>query len=197
MASRQNPGNEEFCTEVFLFIKSQIERLERLERARRRESGSSESFDYSGSYGAYFGFWGTRARHYSSRRQTYRETYYQYYGSRDPGTRTWEVPPSFCTTNPQPRQAKRWFRQAEADLKAVVNDMNSFNPSYEWACLKCHQVKANIKIYVILLGFIHLCPVLVSFLRPSFVLSQCCLFCLFVLGCRKSLESCTICSRCF
>ena len=196
----KNPGNEEFCTEVFLFIKSQIERLERLERlerARRRESGSSESFDYSGSYGAYFGFWGTRARHYSSRRQTYRETYYQHYGSRDPGTRTWEVPPSFCTTNPQPRQAKRWFRQAEADLKAVVNDMNFFNPSYEWACLKCHQVKANIKIYVILLGFIHLCPVLVSFLRPSFVLSQCCLFCLFVLGCRKSLESCTICSRCF
>ena len=193
----KNPGNEEFCTELFLFIKSEIERLERLEGARRRESGSSESFDYSGSYGAYFGFWGTRARHYSSRRQTYRETYYQHYGSRGPGTRTWEVPPSFCTTNPQPRQAKRWLRQAEADLKAVVNDMNSVNPSYEWACLKCHQVKSSRRVYVILLRFYTSlsCPCLI--LPRSFVLSQRCLFCVFVLGCRKSLESCTICSRCF
>ena len=163
----KNPGNEEFCTEVFLFIKSEIERLERLEGARRRESGSSESFDFSGSYGAYFGFWGTRARHYSSRRQTYRETYYQHYGSRDPGTRTWEVPPSFCTTNPQPRQAKRWFRQAEADLKAVVNDMNSVNPSYEWACLKCHQVKSSRRMYVMLLRFYTSlsCPCLIFALK--------------------------------
>ena len=38
-------------------------------------------------------------------------------------------------------QARRWFRQAEADLAAVVNDINTGNPSYEWACLKRHQVR--------------------------------------------------------
>ena len=54
-----------------------------------------------------------------------------------------EVPPSFSTTNPQPRQARRWFRQAEADLAAVFNDINTSKPSYEWACFKCHQVSAQ------------------------------------------------------
>lgn len=52
------------------------------------------------------------------------------------------------TKNPQPGEARRWLRQAEADLVAASNDLSSGNPSYEWACFKCHQVK---KIY-----FIHL-----------------------------------------
>ena len=39
---------------------------------------------------------------------------------------------------PQRRQAMRWFRQAEADLAAVLSDIAK--PSYEWACFKCHQV---------------------------------------------------------
>ena len=43
--------------------------------------------------------------------------------------------------NPQPREARRWFRQAQADLAAVENDINTVTPSYEWACLKCHQVR--------------------------------------------------------
>ena len=59
------------------------------------------------------------------------------------GNLAWEVPPIFRTTNPQPRQARRWFRQAEADLAAVFNDINTPKPSYEWACLKCHQVSAQ------------------------------------------------------
>lgn len=41
--------------------------------------------------------------------------------------------------NPQPREARRWFRQAQADLAAVENDINTVKPSYEWACFKCHQ----------------------------------------------------------
>lgn len=33
------------------------------------------------------------------------------------------------------------FRQARADLKAADKDVAAAdNPSYEWACLKCHQV---------------------------------------------------------
>ena len=135
----KNPGNEEFCTEVFQHIKNEIERLER-EGWGRSEHERSESSHYGGSYGVFFGFWGTRAREYSSRRREYQETYYRHYGTWGHGTRTWEVPPSFCETNPQPGQARRWFRQAEADLNAVVNDVHTGNASYEWACFKCHQV---------------------------------------------------------
>ena len=58
----KNPGNEEFCTEVFQHIKNEIERLER-EGWGRRERERSESYHYGdGLYGAYFGFWGTRAK---------------------------------------------------------------------------------------------------------------------------------------
>ena len=136
----KNPGNEEFCTEIFQHIKNEIERLER-EGWGRRERERSESYHYGGgSYGAFFGFWGTRARRYSSRRREYQETYHRHYGTWGHGTRTWEVPPSFCETNPQPGQARRWFRQAEADLEAVANDIHTGNASYEWACFKCHQV---------------------------------------------------------
>ena len=128
----KNPGNEEFCTEVFQHIKNEIECLER--------KGWGRSERYGGSYGAFFGFWGTRAREYSSRRREYQETYHRHYGSWGHGTRTWEVPPSFSGTNPQPGQARRWLRQAEADLNSVVNDIHTGNTSYEWACFKCHQV---------------------------------------------------------
>ena len=135
----KNPGNEEFCTEVFQHIKNETERLER-EGWGRSERERSESYHYGGSYGAFFGFWETRAREYSSRRRDYQETYHRHYGTWGHGTRTWEVPPSFCETNPQPGQARRWFRQAEADLNAVMNDIQTGNASYEWACFKCHQV---------------------------------------------------------
>ena len=135
----KNPGNEEFCTEVFQHIRNEIDRLKR-EGWGRSEREGSESYHYGGSYGAFFGFWGTRAREYSSRRREYQETYHRHYGTWGHGTRTWEVPPSFCETNPQPGQARRWFRQAESDLNAVMNDIQTGNASYEWACFKCHQV---------------------------------------------------------
>ena len=151
----KNPGKEEFCTEVFQHIKNEIERLER-EGPSRSQRGGTDSWHYGRSYGAFYGFWGARARQYNSRRQEYRETYYQHYGSWGHGTRTWEVPPSFCKTNPQPRQARRWFRQAEADLAAVVNDINTGNPSYEWACLKCHQVRIEKSIVTYMPFSLHL-----------------------------------------
>ena len=141
----KNPGNEVFCTEVFQHIKKEIERLERGE-SRRSESWSSHSRPHRGSYGAFYGFWGTRARQYSSQRAEYRESFFQHYGSSGYRTRSWYMPPSFCTTNPQPREARRWFRQAEADLAAVDNDIATVKPSYEWACFKCHQVRSSPKL---------------------------------------------------
>ena len=127
----KNPGNEVFCTEVFQHIKSEIERLERGE-SRRGES-----------YSAFYGFWGRRANQYSSQRQQYRDNFFRHCGSSGYRGGSWNVPPSFCTTNPQPREARRWFRQAEADLEAADNDIATEKPSYEWACFKCHQVRTG------------------------------------------------------
>lgn len=129
----KNPGNEVFCTAVFQHIKSEIERLERGE-SHRGEGWSS-------TYGAFYGFWGTRAKQYRSQRQGYRDSFFRHYGSSGYRTRSWYVPPSFCKTNPQPREARRWLRQAEADLEAADNDIATVKPSYEWACFKCHQVR--------------------------------------------------------
>jgi len=40
--------------------------------------------------------------------------------------------------NPEPAEAARWMRQANYDLEAARNDVDMA----EWACYKCHQVKA-------------------------------------------------------
>ena len=135
----KNPGNEVFCTEIFQHIKNEIERLEREQLRRCTESGSPH-----GSYGVYFPFWGARVRQYNSQRQEYTENFIRHYGSWSHRSRSWEVPPSFCTTNPQPAQARRWFRQAEADLAAADNDISSAKPSFVWACFKCHQVRDRV-----------------------------------------------------
>ena len=135
----KNPGNEVFCTEIFQHIKNEIERLEREQLRRCMESGSPH-----GSYGVYFPFWGARVRQYNSQRQEYTENFIRHYGSWSHRSRSWEVPPSFCTTNPQPAQARRWFRQAEADLAAADNDISSAKPSFVWACFKCHQVRDRV-----------------------------------------------------
>ena len=134
-----NPGNEVFCKEVLQHIKNEIERLESEQLRRCMETGSPR-----GSYSAYFCFCEARARQYNLQRQEYRENFIKHNGSWSHRSRSWEVPPSFCTTNPQPAQARRWFRQAEVDLAAADNDISAAKPSFVWACFKCHQVRDRV-----------------------------------------------------
>ena len=116
----KNLGNEEFCTQAFQHIQSEISRL-----------GSS--------YHDFFVSWGARAREHGSRREEYRERFSRQYGSTE--QTSWQnVPPSFCKGNPQPGEARRWLRQGVADLLAGSNEIAFNRPSYEWACFKCHQV---------------------------------------------------------
>lgn len=42
--------------------------------------------------------------------------------------------------NPVPAEARRWMKQAEADLKSAYNDLGAEEPAYEWVLLKSHQV---------------------------------------------------------
>ena len=136
----KNPENKGLYTEVFQHIMSEIERLEKGE-FRRREGCTPRDGTYQGSYSAFFYFWGARARQYNSDRQEYSERFARHRGSGSRNSWSWRVPPDFCDTNPQPAEARRWFRQAEADLAAADNDIGTAKPSYVWACFKCHQVR--------------------------------------------------------
>lgn len=134
--------DQAFCQDVFQHLQDELARLESNKAQRTRRKSSRTKANH---YEAFFDFWRTRARRHQVQRREYKATYLQKFGSREltsalHGSET-VIPPSFCTKNPQPGEARRWFRQARADLKAADKDVAAAdNPSYEWACLKCHQV---------------------------------------------------------
>ena len=135
----KNLGDETFCTEAFQHIQNEIARLEKDER---REG---ESENHQRSYETFFNHWRERARRHNAQRREYKETFIRKYGTRESTSTSGDpwpcIPPSFCKKNPQPGEARRWFRQAEADLAAADNDLATEKPSYEWVCFKCHQVR--------------------------------------------------------
>ena len=136
----KNRQDGEFYKDVFQHLQNEVVRLERNEAQARSPSSDSNT---TTSLKAFFGFWETRARYHNAQRQEYRANYLRTFGSCDDSTSHGSksyIPPSFCKKNPQPGEAHRWFRQAKADLKATDKDLAPANPSYEWACFKCHQV---------------------------------------------------------
>ena len=124
----KNVGDEAFCTEVFKHVQNEILRLERGEpRGSQPTANVDATGSHRSSYNAHFNTWGDRARQHHSQREGYRrrEHFHRDFAGRP---------------NPQPGEAKRWFKQAKADVTAVENDIFCSRPSYEWACFKCHQV---------------------------------------------------------
>ena len=122
----KNIGDEEFCKEVCQHIQSEVSRLERGE-PRGSKSTRSEAGNQDGSYGSFFNSWAGRAREHNTQRREYRGR------------------PRHPKNNPQPGEARRWFKQAVADIQAASNDIIYERPSYEWACFKCHQVRENVR----------------------------------------------------
>ena len=116
-------------------------------RGSQQRSDVGLSRGQHGSYGQFFNRWGERAREHHTQREGYR--------SRQQSSRN-----STRARNPQPGEAKRWLRQAEADITATENDIFYQRPSYEWACFKCHQVSWE------LYGFLCSLCSLWSFLPP-------------------------------
>lgn len=62
----------------------------------------------------------------------YRRYYDSYRSSPSASSNSW--PPTFEASNPQPAEARRWFRQAKHDLEAVQTLTSS-----EWKCFLAHQ----------------------------------------------------------
>ena len=129
----KNLGDAELYNEVIQHLQNEIGKLDSGETTCKQES----------SYKLFYNVWTKRAKLHHTRRQEYRAAFDKKYGSRETSTThsfKAGIPPSFCKKNPQPGQARRWFRQAEADLRAVKHDLAAETPSYEWACFKSHQV---------------------------------------------------------
>ena len=123
---KKNAGNEEFYRSVYQHLASEVTRL----------GGSYDDFFYS---------WGERARQHGSQREEYRRNFSRRYGAWESSScqRSWhDLPPTLCTRNPQPGEAKRWFRQAKADLEAGSEELRFSISSCEWICFKFHQVNS-------------------------------------------------------
>ena len=112
---RKHLGDKEFYSEAFEHIKNEL----------------------GGSYDGYIDAWVRCAIEH----ETQREGYIERLTNSDVSWPLCHIPLRLCMRNPQPEEAKRWFRQAEADLAAGANEVGSSEPFYEWACFKCHQVK--------------------------------------------------------
>ena len=124
---KKNAGNEEFYRSVYQHLSSEVARL-------------------GGSYDEFFYSWGERAREHGSQREEYRRNFSRRYGAWESSSsqRSWhDLPPTFCIRNPQPGEAKRWFRQAKADLQAGSEELCFSTSSCEWICFKFHQVNST------------------------------------------------------
>ena len=120
----KNYGNEEMCHQIFIFIQEEVWRL----RGRSGDgSGQSSSWNwYSDASNRYQ----RRGKRHSANRRNHEGGDYTFSGC------CWI--PSTRTKNPQPGEARRWYRQAKHDFDAATNDFSSDH--FEWVCFKCHQV---------------------------------------------------------
>ncbi|XP_035668355.1 sacsin-like [Branchiostoma floridae] len=137
----KNPDNVEMATEVCKHIQAEISRLEKgLPRKSAAGEAGSGSGDFGGSsFSSSFRRWNSHARHHRRQRNRFRERH------RDGNFRGWRtssgqwVPPRSDESDPSPREAARWRRQATADLQAARDNLRGPGTSHEWTCLMCHQ----------------------------------------------------------
>ncbi|XP_070553460.1 sacsin-like [Ptychodera flava] len=124
----KNLDNEDIATAAFKFLQQEITRL---------ESGKPDMESYS----RFYEEWNSEAHRHRQQHETYQNHYHRHRNRHYRSTSSSHsyVPPSFCTTTPNPREARVWFRQAEQDLQSANNDLNIDNPSYNWVCFKVHQ----------------------------------------------------------
>ena len=133
----KNPGREDFCKQVFQHIQNEITRLERGEPRGKGSPGKSRKKTSDKSphgYSSFFTRWNTRASTHRDQRDHCSSSSY---GSSTGSYKGYHRP------NPQPGEAKRWFRQAEVDLAAATKEPGGKKAAHEWVCFKCHQVSCG------------------------------------------------------
>ncbi|XP_056124422.1 sacsin-like isoform X2 [Rhinichthys klamathensis goyatoka] len=118
----KNPGNEELASEAFKYLQN---RIVELQQGKTAHSTSSTWRDFQDFYDT----WNTEAR----RHRRGRERFYQNYSRRH--YNFW----SYHRETPRPNrgEAKRWYEQAECDIRAAYNDTGG--DCSEWCLFKVHQ----------------------------------------------------------
>lgn len=150
----KNLDNQSVSTIITQHIYAEVERLEMgLPRPKKFEEfqgqfdfdprnpfANSTTFqqNFYNAYQYFFEQMNRRAKEHKEQRERYKENFSREYGP-NRFNYNCEVPPSFSSTNPQPAQAKRFFRQGQEDLRASRNDYKTDEPAFEWVCFKAHQ----------------------------------------------------------
>ena len=103
-----------------------------------------------GCYDDLFALLEERVKQRDSQRKKYQEDCLDHRGPWPPSPDD-DIPPIFfrkTRKNPQPEEAKRWLRQADADLDSCSRERAFTTDSFEWLCFKCHQVSSIKNIYL-------------------------------------------------
>jgi len=114
---KHSDETKDLATEVFKYIQHLLQKLK-----------SGENFDVdTDQWNQYASSWRNYYRGYRSRYRSWGGCHYSS-GYNVP-------PPTFQPDNPQPGEARRWWRQASHD----VNAAREINVHHEWACYIAHQ----------------------------------------------------------
>ncbi|KAG1968654.1 sacsin [Pimephales promelas] len=118
----KNPGNEELAREAFKYLQK---RIEELQHGKTAHSTSSTRRDFQ-DFRDFYDTWNTEAR----RHRRGRERFYQNYSRRH--YNFW----SYHRETPRPNrgEAKRWYEQAQCDIRAAHNDTGG--DCSEWSLFK-------------------------------------------------------------
>ncbi|KAK7495448.1 hypothetical protein BaRGS_00013387 [Batillaria attramentaria] len=138
----KNLDNEVFCTRVAQAIQRYVKLLEQGRGLDDEEDADAEDEapgpGFDSSFSRFFTRMDERSR---ANRDNYEEN------ARDWGARQGDssyrgefwYSESRATTNPQPGEAKRWMRQAEADLVTAQAASGTYDRGHNWICYQCHQ----------------------------------------------------------
>ncbi|XDV31216.1 hypothetical protein PO909_033958 [Leuciscus waleckii] len=118
----KNPGNEELASEAFKYLQNRIEELQQGETVHSTSSTWRDFRDF-------YDTWNTEAR----RHRRGRERFYQNYSRSH--YNFW----SYHRETPRPNtgEAKRWYEQAQCDIRAAHNDTGG--DCSEWCLFKVLQ----------------------------------------------------------
>ena len=149
----KNLDNPSLATKVTQFILEAFDRLERglsiddeNTTADRRHGWSGGQSWSAGTGNSYGGFHRTFYEHMNQRARQHQQQYQHFAGHNyHRGHRHYGRGGFFAQfrtyPNPQPGEARRWLRQAKADIDAAMNDEGCGRCcAFEWACYKYYQV---------------------------------------------------------
>jgi len=112
--------NKELATMVFQFLQNELKKLDK---------------DFSGDHEQ----WKSDASDHHRSRREYAENFRRHFSQDRSHQHHFH---RFTQKNPQPAEARRWYKQANLDLRMAKQNIKMADPkNYEWICYMAYQVK--------------------------------------------------------